>query len=192
MNLPLRKPMTFPEFLIWEEHQPMRYEFDGYVPLAMAGGSAAHAMIQRNLAIAIGGRLRGTPCQFFGSDLKIQVAENSSRYPDGFVVCSPVDNKATIVTDPVVVFEVLSPATASTDRIVKAREYQATPSVRRYIMLEQDRIGATVYVRSDKGWTFEILSNDATLNMPEINVGLPLADFYEGLNFDAVNADSSA
>ena len=39
-----------------------------------------------------GSRLRGKPCQFFGSDLEIQAAENSSRYPDangGF--CSGLD-----------------------------------------------------------------------------------------------------
>jgi hypothetical protein len=40
----------------------MKYEFDGFQPVAMTGGTAAHPLIQRNLAISIGGRLRGTPC----------------------------------------------------------------------------------------------------------------------------------
>ena len=39
MNLALRKPMTLAEFLEWEERQPLRYEFDGVGPVAMAGGS---------------------------------------------------------------------------------------------------------------------------------------------------------
>ena len=39
MNLALRKPMTLAEFLEWEEQQPLRYEFDGVGPVAMAGGS---------------------------------------------------------------------------------------------------------------------------------------------------------
>ena len=184
MNLALRKPMTLAEFLEWEERQPLRYEFDGVGPVAMTGGTAGHADVQRNLAIAVGGRLRGKPCRFYGSDLKFQVAEGHVRYPDGMVVCSPVDRTATIVYDPVVVFEVLSPSTARDDRIVKAREYQATPSVQRYVMLEQDAVGATVYARSGNAWTHEILVADSILALPEIEVKLPLADLYEGIVFE--------
>jgi len=184
MNLALRKPMTLAEFLEWEERQSLRYEFDGVGPVAMTGGTFAHAAVQRNLAIAIGGRLRGKPCQFFGSDLKIQVAEGHIRYPDGMIVCSPVNRSATVVYDPVVVFEVLSPSTTRNDRIVKAREYQATPSVQRYVMLEQDGVSATVYARSGQTWTHEILIADSILSLPEIGVELPLAELYDGIVFE--------
>ncbi len=184
MNLASPKPMTLAEFLAWEERQPLRYEFDGIGPVAMTGGTFAHAVIQRNLALAIGARLRGKPCQFLGSDLKIQVGDGHIRYPDGMVVCSPVDRTATVVSDPVVVFEVLSPSTAAKDRIVKAREYQATPSIRHYVMLEQDSVGATVYARAGDLWTHEILIADSALALPEIGVELPLAELYEGIVFD--------
>ncbi len=185
MNLALRKPMTLAEFLEWEERQPMRYEFDGVGPVAMTGGTAGHADVQRNLAIAVGGRLRGKSCRFYGSDLKFQVAEGHVRYPDGMVVCSPVDRTATVIYDPVIVFEVLSPSTTRDDRIVKAREYQAAPSVQRYVMLEQDAVGATVYARSGNAWTHEILVADSILALPEIGVSLPLAELYEGVVFEA-------
>ena len=184
MNVALRKPMTLAEFLEWEERQALRYEFDGVAAIAMTGGTRAHADIQRNLAIAIGGRLRGKPCRFYGSDLKIKTADDHVRYPDGFVTCTGGENASTMVLDPVVIFEVLSPSTAASDRIVKAREYQATPSVQRYVMLEQDRMGATVYARSGAGWTFEILVVDSTLVLPEIGIELPLAELYEGIVFE--------
>jgi Uma2 family endonuclease len=184
MNLALRKPMTLAEFLEWEERQELRYEFDGVGPVAMTGGTFAHAAIQRNLAIALGSRLRGKPCQFVGSDLKFQVAERHIRYPDGMVLCSPIDRAATVVHDPIVVFEVLSPSTTRSDRIVKAREYQATPSVQRYVMLEQDSVGATVYARLRDSWTHEILIADSVLALPEIGIELPLAELYEGLVFE--------
>jgi Uma2 family endonuclease len=185
MNIVLRKPTTLAEFLEWEERQPLRYEFDGVGPVAMTGGTAGHADVQRNLAIAVGGRLRGKSCRFYGSDLKFQVAEGHVRYPDGMVVCSPVDRTATVIYDPVIVFEVLSPSTTRDDRIVKAREYQATPSVQRYVMLEQDAVGATVYARSGNAWTHEILVADSILALPEIGVSLPLAELYEGVVFEA-------
>jgi len=184
MNFALHKPMSLAEFLEWEERQPLRYEFDGVAPEAMTGGTAGHADIQANLAAALRTRLRGKPCRFYGSDLKIQVAGDHIRYPDGIVVCTPVERTATIVHDPVVIFEVLSPSTASTDRIVKAREYQAKDSVQRYVMLEQDRVGATVYTRAGDRWTFDILPEGAVLAMPEIGVEVPLAELYEGLVFE--------
>jgi Uma2 family endonuclease len=185
MNLALRKPMTLAEFLEWEERQPVRYEFNCFGPVAMTGGTYGHSTIQRNLAFALTGRLRGKPCQFQGSDLKIQVGDGHIRYPDGMVVCSPVDRTATVVHEPVIVFEVLGPSTAAKDRIVKAREYQATPSIRRYVMLELDSVGATVYARSGETWTHEILVADSIVALPEIGVSLPLAELYEGIVFEA-------
>ena len=171
MNLASRKPMTLAEFLAWEERQPLRYEFDGVGPVARTGGTVGHSAIQGNLAVSIGGRLRGKTCHFFGSNLKIQVAGGHIRYPDGMVVRSPVDREATVARDPVVVFEVLSPSTAAYDRIIKAREYQATPSIQRYVMLEQDIVGATVYRAGEVG-RIDILVADSLLALPEIGVEL--------------------
>jgi Uma2 family endonuclease len=185
MSLALRRPMMLPEFLEWEERQPLRYEFDGVGPVAMTGGTLAHARIQRNLAFALTGRLSGKPCEFLGSDLKIKTSDDHVRYPDGFVTCTGGENASTMVSDPVVIFEVLSASTAANDRIIKAREYQAMPSVQRYVMLEQDRIGATVYARSGDVWTHEILIEESVLDLPEIGVALPLAELYAGIAFEA-------
>jgi len=74
MNVVVRKPMTLDEFLAWEECQELRYEFDGFRPVAMTGGTFAHSSIQRNLIVELSNRLRGKPCQPHGSHLKIEVA----------------------------------------------------------------------------------------------------------------------
>jgi len=174
------QPMTLAEFLAWEERQPLKYEFDGCRPVAMAGGTTAHARIQRNLAISIGGRLIAKPCEFFGSDIKIEVA-GRIRYPDGFVVCSRPTDDMTVHRDPVVIFEILSEGTASRDVIVKNREYAATPSVRRYVVLPQDYIGASVFERIGDDWIGHVLDAEATLKMPEIGIEVPLAELYRGV-----------
>jgi Uma2 family endonuclease len=179
--------MSLDEFLEWEEHQELRWEFDGFAPEAMTGGTAGHSAIQRNLLFALTGRLRGKPYQPYTSDLKISVA-GSIRYPDAFVVCSPILRNATVVTDPVVVFEVLSPSTSSKDFGIKNEEYRDTPSVQRYVMLEQDRAAATVFARVDGDWVGHIVSGDVVLAMPEIGIEVPLAELYEGVAF----ADSDA
>ena len=172
--------MTIDEFLAWEAAQELRWEFDGLAPMAMTGGTAAHSAIQRNLSVALGVRLRGRPCQVYTADLKIRVA-GSIRYPDAFVVGTPVARTATVVEDAVVVFEVLSPSTASVDHFVKNQEYRDTPSIRRYVMLEQDAIGATVFERVGGDWVGHVLGADAVLDMPEIGIQVPLTELYEGL-----------
>lgn len=176
--------MTREEFLAWEAQQPLRYEFDGFEPVAMAGGTAAHAAIQRNLAIAVGGRLRGKPCQFYGSDLKIDTIE-TIRYPDGFVVCSPFVPAATRIPDPVVIFEVLSDESARRDLVTKNQEYAGIPSMRRYIVLAQDEMSGTMFERVGTDWVAHLLHADSILRMPEIDIELPLEELYEGVHLTA-------
>lgn len=186
MNLALRKTMTLAEFLDWEDRQELKHEFDGVRPVATVGITRAHARIQANLTTALTTRLRGTPCEFFGPELKIEVA-GRIRYPDGFVVCTPSPNSTTVVKDPVVIFEILSPSTAGTDRITKNAEYRATSSVQHYVMLEQDRIGATVFARTDDDWIGHVLLEGEILELPEIGVSLPLDELYEGLVFESAD-----
>lgn len=188
MNVALRKPMTVEAFLEWEERQELKWEFDGWRPVAMAGGTLAHDAIRRGLDSALGGRLKGRPCRPHGPEVKVIVA-GRVRYPDLFVVCSPMNPRATVVTDPVVVFEVLSDSTQETDRIEKNREYEATPSIQRYVMLEQGRVAATVFHRAGEDWVGHLLLAGATIDMPEIGVSVPLAEFYEGLEFPPPWAD---
>jgi Uma2 family endonuclease len=183
MSVAVRRPMTMEAFLAWEEGQELRWEFDGFAPTAMTGGTAGHAAIERNLNIALGVRLRGQPCQVYTSNLKIRVAD-SIRYPDAFVVCTPVPRNATVVSDPVVVFEVPNLSTASIDHFVKNQEYRDTPSIQRYVLLEQDFIGATVFARAADDWAGHILGSDAVLAMPEIGIEVPLSEFYEGVVFE--------
>ncbi len=180
MTVALRTPMTLEDFLEWEDRQEHRHEFDGVEPIAMTGGTRAHADIQGNLAVALKTRLRGKPCRFFGDDLKIEVA-GSIRYPDGFVTCTPGSPGDKLARDPVVIFEVLSASTAGTDTVVKNREYAATLSVRRYILLAQDVMGGTMFERIGDDWVGHILGPDSILRMSEIAVEVPIAEFYDGV-----------
>ncbi len=90
------------------------------------------------------------------------------------------------LTEPVVVFEVLSKSTALVDQTTKNAEYRATPSIQRYVMLSQESISANVYERSGDQWIGTLVTApDAVLAMPELGIELPLAALYDGLGFDA-------
>ena len=182
MNVAIRKPMTVEAFLEWEARQERKWEFDGWQPVAMAGRTRAHDTIRWNIGLALGPRLRGGSCRVQGPDLKVSV-NGRIRYPDAFVVCSKVRPDATVVIDPIVIFEVLSPGTYETDHVEKNLDYAAAPSVRRYVMLEQGQAMATAFHRADGDWVGRLVAADGTLDMPEIGVSVPLAEFYADVDF---------
>jgi Uma2 family endonuclease len=182
MSAVQQRSWTLAEFLDWEERQPLRYEFDGSRIVDRNSGTAAHAAIQVNLAVSIQSRLHGRSSNFVGSSLKVEVA-GSVRYPDGFVFSSRVSVTATIIREPVVIFEVLAPETASADLVTKNLEYSAAPSVQRYVVLAQDRVGGLMFERIGDDWRGRLLNTDTVINMPEIDIEVPLSEFYVGLEF---------
>ncbi len=183
--------MTLAEFLDWEERQETRFEFDGWQPVAMTGGTIEHELIGGALRALLRAALRGKPCKVVGPTLKVEVA-GRIRYPDAFVYCMPVAPGASVLREPVVIFEVLSTSTSRTDRIDKLREYQATPSVQRYVILEQESMGASVFTRAGDAWTAQPVLAGDTLDMPEIGVSLTLADIYADVDVPETTDDGSA
>jgi Uma2 family endonuclease len=179
--------MTLEEFLAWERRQELRYEFDGYEPVAMNGGTLNHSAIATALVSMLQERLRPGGRVFRG-DVKV-LAGCKVRYPDAAVTCSRIDGQPDILPNPVVVFDVLSASTASVDRLTKNAEYAATPSIQRYVMLEQVRVGATVFARDRDAWMGTVLLDDAILAMPEIGVELPLRALYTGIELPSPETD---
>jgi Uma2 family endonuclease len=181
MSIALRKPMTLAEFLIWEERQELRYEFDGFEPVDMTGGTVAHDQITFNLRMALATRLAGKPCLPFGPNVQI-IVDGRARYPDVSVICQTVDWNASVAENPVIVFEVTSEGTSKTDLIDKNREYRATPSIERYVILQQTHPSAIVFTRRADGWLSEIVSgNEVSLELPEIGIAVPLSEVYANL-----------
>lgn len=172
--------MSLEQFLDWEERQELRYEFDGFQPIAMTGGTVAHDRITFSVGKELDARLAGKPCRPFGPNVKI-LTGGRVRYPDAVVSCAPQSSTATCVDAPIVVFEVISEDGARTDRIEKLREYQATPSIQCYVILEQKSIGAMVFSRRAEMWSAAALTESDALELPQIDVSVPLPAFYAGV-----------
>ena len=189
MSAARKHPMTLDAFLDWESRQDQKHEFDGFGPVAMVGVSVEHSVIQRNLLGLLFNSLRGHRCEALGSDVKIEVA-GRVRYPDAFIVCTPLPRGTLIVNDPVVVFEIVSPGSAYRDHFEKNWEYRDTPSIQTYVILEQTHIAATVFSRNGTDWAGHALPADAELAFPEIGITLTLADLYEGVTFPPEREES--
>ena len=88
MTAALRTPrMTRDAFLTWAEVQRERYEFDGFEPVAMTGGTRNHNRITRDIHRALDARLRGSGCESLGPDAGVATIGDAVRYPDARVTC---------------------------------------------------------------------------------------------------------
>jgi Uma2 family endonuclease len=176
--------MSLDEFLSWEREQPERYEYVGGVATMMTDGSLDHSTIASNLWTALRDSLRGSTCRAFRGDTKI-IANNSIRYPDLSVTCTPVRGDEDTVLEPVLVIEVISPSTEREDRGRKKFDYFATPSIQQYAIIEQDARRVDLYTRSGDRWTDEIIEGDAALKLSSIGVEISLDTVYEDTELDA-------
>ncbi len=190
MAEPQRKPMSWDEYLTWEAAQPIRYEFvDGEV-FAMGGGTGEHDSICTNLRGLLWTQLRGRPCRPQGPDLKVQTGTGNGRYPDALIDCGKRVAGALQAQEPRAVFEVLSRSTAWKDQNDKFDDYDATPTIRHYVLIFQDQMRVMVYGRDDRG---RLDRGNATLlrdpgdkvAMPDLDIMLLLSDIYEGIVYGA-------
>ena len=175
-----QKAMTQAEFFDWAQRQDVRYEFDGFQPVAMTGGNVDHNQITMNILLALHPRLRGTSCRPLGPDAGVQTIGKAVRYPDSLITCTKTPGNAYLVPGVTVVFEVLSTTSGHRDRIVKSREYAAVPSIRRYVIVERKSVGLTVHQRQgpDEPWTTSTLAAGDVLALPEAGIEVPVDEFY--------------
>lgn len=178
---------TWEAYLEWEVRQPIRHELvDGQV-FAMGGGTAEHDTIGNNLRAALHTQLRGQRCRPQGPDLKVRAGKDG-RYPDALIDCGPRVPGALHAQEPVAVFEALSKSTGWIDQGLKLRDYDATPSVRIYVLISQDEQRAMVYQRDAAGRlgiqnAIILEGADAAIELADVGVVLPFAALYEGLEF---------
>ena len=176
--------MTRRQFLDWEARQPLRHEFEDGLIYLMAGGTKAHGRVKGNIFAALHARLRGQPCQPYGSDLKVLTAPGAIYYPDITVDCGTYDGEASLAETPTVIFEVLSKTTREDDLVRKLPNYQATPSVQEIFFVETNRLLVLVWRRSPSGWEeSELARPDAPLEINTLGVTLSFEDIYAGLAF---------
>ncbi len=181
-----RVDLSLEGFLAWEARQVLRFERVGGVVRAMAGGTRAHNKIALNLLTALTGIVRRRGCERFGSDVKVVTPRGDVMYPDVTVRCGPRDDRATTIEDPLLVAEVLSEGTAQHDLLHKRQAYKTIPSLRVILYVAQDRARIDVVRRGPDGrWddAEPAVGLEATLELPELGVSLPLVAIYEDVDF---------
>jgi Uma2 family endonuclease len=174
---------SFLDYLQVEEMSAVKHEYlDGEI-YAMAGGTPEHAALCAALIVLVGSRLRGSPCRVYTSDLRIRIsATGLATYPDASVVCGELvrdPESRTHVTNPSVLFEVLSPGTEDYDRGEKREHYQQIASLRAYVVVAQDRRHVEIWQRRDeRSWSHRVFGAGDTIDLESIRCRVTVDELY--------------
>jgi Uma2 family endonuclease len=174
------------QYLVRERRAEYRSEyFDGEI-VARAGASERHVAIAQNISAHLYFRMRGG-CRVYQSDLKVQLEVGMGyAYPDVMVLCGEprfVDRVHDVVTNPTLVFEVLSHGTERHDRNTKAQAYRRVESLAAYVLVSQREPRVEVYVRGAGGeWPCTLYQRlDAAVELPAVGCALTVAEIYRNL-----------
>jgi Uma2 family endonuclease len=177
------KRMTVEEFLPWAEEREGRWELhDGVpvmisgTPVAMSPERLAHTRTKGTAFVALSDGLRRKGlCEAFTDGLTIKIDAQTTFEPDASVVCGPprADNTI-VVSDPIIVVEVLSPSTAAIDHGGKLSGYFSLPSVEHYLILDPER-RVVIHHKRGQGEAIEtrvLASGVARLHPPGFEVAV--------------------
>ncbi|WP_306117214.1 MULTISPECIES: Uma2 family endonuclease [unclassified Roseitalea] len=184
MNIQDKWPTTPDEFLRWNQGREGKREFvHGRVVELMINVTRNHANLANRLLFALTSQL-GTDQYMIGSaDFGVRTA-SGIRFPDVIVEAAGGDGKALATAEPLLVAEILSPASMRDDFGPKADEYLAIASLEHYLVIAQDTPRIWLWARDDEGRFGEpVICDDpkTPVELDGLGVGLDLAALYKGI-----------
>jgi Uma2 family endonuclease len=179
------------QYLAMERAATYKSEYVAGEIIAMAGSSPRHSRICINLTVQVETQVAALGCETYDSNLRVNIGA-AYLYPDLTVACGKAefvnDGQLDNLTNPTVIFEVLSKTTEADDRGEKFARYGKIKSLVAYVLVSQTKPRIEVFQRlPDGSWrltTFEGL--DAKVELPGINCILVLSDVYNRVEFDPV------
>ncbi|MEL7034633.1 MAG: Uma2 family endonuclease [Cyanobacteria bacterium J06592_8] len=178
------------EYLELEEQAEFRNEYrDGEI-LPMAGGTTNHNQIAGNFYRRFPLRIQEQDYQVYISDVRLWIpATRTYTYPDLMIIeGEPIyqDNRQDIVTNPLLIVEVLSKSTQDYDRGDKFRAYRSIPSFQEYILIDQYSYHLEQYSKqAESQWLFkEYEGEDAILILESVECQIAFSDIYQRVNFE--------
>ena len=188
MVKPVAKLISVAEYLESELKSEVRREYVGGQVYAMAGSSLRHSRIAGNIHACFWQLAQNQPCRVHQEGVKLRVGkmnEGDSKpafyYPDVMVVCNKPFPDDYYEAEPCILVEVLSPSTASVDLREKYLEYTRLPSLRNYLIVDQDSLFVRHCWRDDEGhWYQKDLTGDGDIPLPCLGGQISLPQIYRG------------
>lgn len=180
------KKYTFEEYFKLEENAPFKSEFRNGKIIAIPNGTNEHGLIIGSLHFYLKLALKKLTQETLVCNSEIRVflmAINESLYPDASIVVGARENykKNKAITNPAIIFEVLSDSTEGYDRGEKFRKYKHLPSFQEYVLIEQDQPVVDVFHKKENGaWEMNsYIGLEEMMILKTLDIKIPLADIYE-------------
>ncbi len=189
MQKPAKKYFTREEYLAFEETAEYKSEYYRGEIFAMAGASIDHNRIVSNLNMNLNQRLLKKNCEAFMSDMRLQVEpKDLFTYPDIMVICGKpqfYENRNDTITNPLIIFEILSESTKNYDRGEKFEFYRAIPTLKEYVIIDQYKIHVEQFSIGDAGKWVLTEYNDIhnELKLATVDLTIPLETIYSRVEF---------
>jgi Uma2 family endonuclease len=187
MTALMTKPITAEAYLEIERNAQIKSElFEGHMQ-SRPSGTYRHSRVKVRLITQISNALRGKPCRPTDSDMRVHIPElGNFTYPDLSIVCGKpefLDAKQDTLTNPTVLFEVLSESTAAFDRGKKFFYYRHLSSLQDYLLVSQDEPLIEHYSRQPNGgWLFTTVEAGQILHLASLDCSIAVDEIYHDID----------
>lgn len=153
-----KEKLTAEDYLLMEEQAEYKSEYHDGTIYPMAGGTTDHNHLCNRIGFLLELGLDDKNCLVLNSDQKVWAENyNSYMYPDVSVVCGKLDfwgDRKDIITNPMLIVEVLSESIKEYDWGGKFSKYKSLPSFKEYITISSDHPEVNVFFKQDETyWT---------------------------------------
>lgn len=186
---PVKPPRlyTLADYLQKEAKSLRKHEYHNGKIVAMPYSRLPHNQISANILVALTIALEKPDKDYIvvGSDQLVYIPElNVGLYPDALVVCEKpefYDDGQLLLTNPVLVVEVLSKSTRIYDLKGKFDLYKTLPSFREYVLVEQNKISVETRFQVEPNLWRENKETDlnAIVQLESLGISLALKDVYK-------------
>lgn len=174
--------MTAEEFVAWAMRQETgRYELVDGMVVQMNAERLVHARVKLKLALLLRDAFAkaGLQGDVLGDGMAVRISETTVHEPDALVRCGEaLDDETTILTDPMVVCEVLSPSTGPVDTGTKLLNYFSVASVQHYLVVDTAKRAVLHYERGGDGQPALHVVNAGELRLDPPGLTLKIAELF--------------
>lgn len=180
------------QYLEKELQAVQKHEFFNGKIILISGGTYNHNKIATNVISLIDQLidLQNLNFNVLNSDQKIYIEqENIAVYPNALVIFDEPQywkNRKDLITNPMVIVEVLSKSTLRYDRGEKFILYQNLESFKEYVLIDQNQAHAEIWYRiALNTWQKTTVSGlDQMVNIRSMGIELNLKDVYKKIDFE--------